>query len=111
MHWNFGGPCIDGRLEAETVRAAVPEELGDLDLVRAAHGRLTRHHADVVLAFLELPVLYGRIRAVGTGQHDRLFIVLRLGGGLLHDDLGALFFARCVLFGNDLLFGRGLLRR
>ncbi len=66
------------------MRAAVPENLGDLDLVRAADRRLGRHHANVMLTFLELPLSrFGR--RLGNGKHDGLVGRLCFGCRFLDD--------------------------
>src|SRR5690606_15254616 len=49
-------PRVDDRLEVAAVRAAVPEHLGYLDLVRAADRRLRGHQALEMHAFAETPL-------------------------------------------------------
>jgi hypothetical protein len=66
------------------VRAAVPEELGNLDLVGTADRRLGRHHTLIMLALLVFP-LPRRCRHIGLGQQDSLLFGLGLRRRLLHD--------------------------
>jgi hypothetical protein len=90
------------------MRAAVPEELGHLDLVGTADGRLRGDHAHVVLAFLELPLARcDRRFGLCHREDDRLAFGFGLGGGFLDDlERFALRLGRLVSRGGGFRGGR-----
>ena len=66
------------------MRAAVPEKLGNLDLVGASDRGLCGREAVIVPIFLELPRA-SRGSCVGLSKDDSLFLGFRFGGGFLND--------------------------
>ncbi len=101
----IGRPLVQDRVEIVTMRTAVVEDFTDLDLAGAAHGRLRRHEAGVVRAFLELPLARG-LTGIGHGEDDGLVAGLFLDSrrffdhflGLLGGVLGRVggFSGNCV---------------
>ena len=78
--------------------AAVHEQLRDFDFVGAADRWLGRDHAEVVLAFLELPFPSGSFARVGQGEHDRLVVGRFFDRGGLLNDLEGFLGCRCGRF-------------
>jgi hypothetical protein len=77
-------PAIDCGLERVAMRAAIPEELGNLDLVSTADGRLCRHEARVVLALLELPLARDGGN-ISLRKHNRLLVRCGFSSRFLDD--------------------------
>ena len=69
-------PAVDVGLESVAVRTAVPEKLGDLDLVCAADRWLCRYKSYEVLVLFELPL---RRRARSIRLREQYYIFFRVG--------------------------------
>jgi hypothetical protein len=69
------------RLEAVTVRAAIPENLGYLDLVRAANGGLRRNQSVILFTLGKLPLpRHSSGSLCFPGQNDWLIVGLLVVG-------------------------------